>query len=317
NTTAKNVIIYDGFKGGDPLTGFDVKNIKGRAGRFLSHFIGKVYSLVPLSVEENKGIIEFSFYDKEILEAEDVIQIDKNELKEKNLEIRENVENILKRNKIPLRLIKANKFVSIHKQIALINHLRNDIFIIDELYFDGIYPSKEQLGRILLLCHEFLFVNRDANDRSYTINELSRLTKFYVYKKPSLKELINAHVYKSDNIDTVVRNTFNLISHYFEFALPKYFTAFENLFNFVCYDRGKSDKQIKLKYLITLLEFGHDNPHEIALKESGLPNEIIKKVGNSFSDCNSLEEIRDKYKMNPYLISNLTEFEKKLFNRYV
>jgi ERCC4-related helicase len=317
NTTAKNVIIYDNYKGGSELTGFDVKNIKGRAGRFLSHFIGNVYSLVPLSLEENKGIIEFSFYDREILDAEDVIQIDKKELSDKNLEIRENVESILKRNKIPLWLIKSNKFIGIHKQIALINHLRNDIFILDDIYFDGIYPNKEQLEKIIFLCHEYLFTNRDAKDKNYTINQLASLTKYYVYKKPSLKELIKAHEFKSDKIDTVVRNTFNLISHYFEFALPKYFTAFENLFNFVCHEKGKRDIQIKLKYLITLLEFGHDNPHEIALKESGLPNEIIKKVGNNFSDCNSLEEIRDKYKMNPYLISSLTEFEKKLFNRYV
>src|SRR6185312_8571095 len=67
NTTAKNVIIYDQYKGPDELTGFDVKNIKGRAGRFLSHFIGNIYSLVPLKEDENKGIIEFGFYDNEEL----------------------------------------------------------------------------------------------------------------------------------------------------------------------------------------------------------------------------------------------------------
>lgn len=317
NTTAKNVIIYDNSKGGSELTGFDVKNIKGRAGRFLNHFVGNVYSLVPLSHEENKGIIEFSFYDKEILDAEDVIQIDKHELKDKNLEIRNNVETLLNRNNIPLSLIKSNKFIGIHKQIALINHIRHDIFLIDEICFEGIYPSKEQLERILRLCHEYIFTKNDAEDKNYSLNQLIRLTKYYIYKKPSLKELIIAHEFKSDKIDTVVRNTFNLISHYFEFALPKYFIAFENLYNFVCNEKNKASKQINLKYLITLLEFGHDSSHEIALKESGLPNEIIKKIGTNFSDCNSLEEVRNKFKMNPYLISNLSDFEKKLFKRYI
>lgn len=317
NTTAKNVVIYDNSKGSSELTGFDVKNIKGRAGRFLNHFVGNVYSLVPLSQEENKGIIEFSFYDKEILDAEDVIQIDKQELKDKNLEIRNNVERLLNRNNIPLSLIKSNKFIGIHKQIELINHIRHDIFLIDEIYFDGIYPSKEQLDSILRLCHEFIFTKKDTEDKNYSLNQLIRLTKYYIYKKPSLKELIIAHEFKSDKIDTVVRNTFNLISHYFEFALPKYFIAFENLFNFVCNEKHKATKQINLKYLITLLEFGHDSSHEIALKESGLPNEIIKKIGANFSDCNSLEEVRNKFKMNPYLISNLGDFERKLFKRYI
>jgi helicase len=317
NTTAKNVIIYDQFKGGDELSGFDVKNIKGRAGRFLSHFIGNIYSLVPLSHEENKGLIEFSYYDKEILDAEDVVQIDKAELKDKNLEIRNSVEKMLESLRIPLKVIKSNKFINIHKLISLINHIRYDAFLIDDLTFVGNYPHKDQLSRIIRLCHEHIFSKADSEDRNYTINELVSKTLYYVYKKPSLKELIDSHTYKSENIDTVVRNTFNLISHYFEFSLPKYFKAFENLFNFVCSEKGQKEKAINLTYLITLLEFGHDNSYEIALKESGVPNEIIKKIANKFSDCNSLEEIRLKLKLNPYLVENLSNFEKKLVKRYI
>jgi len=317
NTTAKNVIIYDQYKGGDELTGFDVKNIKGRAGRFLSHFIGNVYSLVPLSQEENKGVIEFSFYDRLILDAEDVIQIDKQELKDKNLQIRNFIEGILERNKIPLSLIKSNKFLNIIQQISLINFLRSDLFFIDQISFSGIYPEKNQLDQIMQLCYDYIFTKKDKEDKNYTLGQLKRLTKFYVYKKPSLKELISEHNFKSENIDTTVRNTFNLISHYFEFSLPKYFTAFENLFNFVCNEKDLKSKAINLSYLITLLEFGHDNPHEIALKESGLPNEIIKKVSKAFENCNSLEEIRNRFNINPFLIDKLNSFEKKLFRRYV
>lgn len=317
NTTAKNVIIYDNYKGGDDLTGFDVKNIKGRAGRFLIHFIGNVYSLVKLTTEQNKETIEFSFYDKPLLDPEEAILMDKKDLSPTNLKVREKTEEYLEKLKIPLNIIRANKFISIHQQISLINALRNELFLIDEITFESSYPIKHQLDRIIRLCFEHLFNKTDRENNNYTLDELIRLTKYYVYLKPSIKELIISHEHKSDNIDTQVRNTFNLISHYFEFAFPKYFTAFENLFNFICYEKGWYDKIIDLTYLITILEFGHDQDHEIALKEAGVPNDIIKRISPVFSDCSSLEQIRTKCKLNPFLIENLTSFEKKLFNRYV
>lgn len=315
NTTAKNVIIYDQFKGTNVLTGFDVKNIKGRAGRFLSHFIGNIYSLVPLESEENKGEIEFSYYDKSDLDQEDTLQINKEDLAARNLQKRLDAEAFLNANNIPVSVIKANKFISIYKQVSLITELRQSLFLVDELYFSGNLPTKEQLDRIILLCHKHLFNERDSKDQNYSIGQLIRLTKFYVYRKPSLKELIIEDDSKS--IDTKVRRAFNLLSHYFEFMLPKYLTAFENLYNFVFKEMGRGDRGISLAYLITILEFGHSEDHEIALKEAGLPNEIIKKVANQFSDCSTIEQIRIKAALNPSLISNLTQFERKIFNRYI
>lgn len=43
NTVAKNIIIYDMHKGPNKLTYFDFNNIKGRAGRMMKYYTGKVY----------------------------------------------------------------------------------------------------------------------------------------------------------------------------------------------------------------------------------------------------------------------------------
>ena len=315
NTTAKNVIIYDEFKGDAELTAFDVKNIKGRAGRFLVHFIGNVYSLVPLNSEEDKDEIHFSYFDEEELDAEDTVQIDKDDLKDDNLNTRIRIEKILDENKIPIEVIRSNKFIPIFKQISLINHLRDSAVLLDEIYFKGNLPSSEQLDQILNLCNDFLFNDQDKNNRNYTTNQLNFFVKFYVYKQPKLKDIISKH--GSNNIDTRIRNAFNLVSHYFEFAIPKYLTAFENIFNFVYTESGKKGKGINLSFLITVLEFGHSQDHEIALKEAGLPNEIIDKISKSFSDCGSLEDVRNKVAITPSLINNLSDFEKRIFNRYI
>ena len=95
NTSAKNVIIYDNTKGGIDLTGFDVKNIKGRAGRFLVHFVGRVIYLDNVH-EGNKEIIEFSYYDNNELTVEELIQVNKEDLNKDNLSRRERIESLLK-----------------------------------------------------------------------------------------------------------------------------------------------------------------------------------------------------------------------------
>lgn len=72
NTTAKNMIVYKSRKGGGqhikPLLKFDAKNIAGRAGRFMEHYVGRVITLDNefLQVIEQDGKpIEHKNYDIE------------------------------------------------------------------------------------------------------------------------------------------------------------------------------------------------------------------------------------------------------------
>lgn len=318
NTSAKNVILYSNSLGNkdELLTGFEVKNIRGRAGRFKVHFVGRVFYFHE-TVEDSKDIISVDFYDKATLKPEDVIQIDFEDLQGDNLSTRKNVEDFLKRQKIPFSLIRKNKYISIHKQVSLINFLRAHPIHLQLAYFNTNIPDKEHLQEIFSLVREHLFNERDFNDKSFIHWELSRLLKFYVYKKPSIKQLISEQK-NSENIDSKIRSAFKLITHYFEFAFPRYFRAFENLFNFVyCEHYQKVDGGISMSYLITLLEFGFVKENEIALKEAGLPNDIVKKISQNFSDCNSLDQVRTKFALNPRTISNLTDFEKRIFKRYI
>lgn len=319
NTAAKNVIIYDNFKGSKDkdhqLTSWDVKNIKGRAGRFYTHFIGNVFGLEPLDNSDTDRNIEFSYFDNKNLESEEVIQVDKKELTDQNLELRKHIEAELKKEKIPFELIRNNKFIPFQNQILLIKHFRENPSLIDEMHFTGALPDKEQLDTIINLCHTFLFNKQDRENKNFWIGELTKQTKYYIYKNPSIKLLILNQ--KGAKTDTKIRSAFSLVTHFFEFALPKYFTAFENIYNFIYHENNLGENGITLKYLITKLEFGFVSNHEIALKEAGLPNDIISKIAKNFNECKSLEEIREKVRFNPFLTNSLTPFEKKIFNKYI
>ncbi len=315
NTSAKNVIIYDNFKAKEEnkLSGFDVKNIKGRAGRFSIHFVGRVITFEKLD-ESEKDIIEFSYFDNN-LNPEEAIQVDSDELQGSNLNIRKIAEQQLRSENIPLSIIKSNKFIAIHYQIRFINYLRQNIDILERLNFKKSYPEKEQLAEIIELCYEFLFSDRDKGGRSFAVWDIVNYAKYYIYKRPTIKQLIAAQ--KDKTIDAKVRNAFRLITHYFEYVLPRYLTAFQSLFNFVYKERFGEAEGINLLYVITLLEFGFENKHEIALKEVGMPINIISKIASKFDDCKDLEQIRLKFSLNPYLIDILSEFEKKIFKKYI
>ncbi len=161
NTTAKNVIISSNLKADQPLTSFDVKNIKGRAGRFSRHFIGRVISLVPLPNIEGEKVIDFDYYDNVNLADEELIQVEGEDLSEASNERRKRLLENLDRLNIPHELVRGNKFLSYAGQASLVLKLRGDDELLRQLSILGNIPTNEQIDSLLGLCHEYLFVAKD------------------------------------------------------------------------------------------------------------------------------------------------------------
>ena len=63
NTSAKNVVIFDEKKGTNELDFFDYSNIKGRSGRMMEHYVGKVYNFINIPKEE-KIVVDIPFYEQ-------------------------------------------------------------------------------------------------------------------------------------------------------------------------------------------------------------------------------------------------------------
>lgn len=313
NTAAKQVIIYDAAKGNDPLTDFDVKNIYGRAGRFMQHFIGRSIALTCLPQSQEEKAIEFTLYDND-LDDEELVQVDKEDLKQQNLIKRNALEEALKNQNIPLEIVQKNKFIPIENQIFLINSLREQLFFYDEFEFTN-QPTKEQFEKIIRTIQFFLFTKKYKEDKSCSLHDLIFNAKGYVYLNLSLKQFIEQQ--NRVTIDAKIRCALNLITNYFEFALPKYLLTFQNLFNFVCAEKGLEDKKIKLDLLIMKLEYGVTEPHEIALKEAGIPIQIIRNINEVFKGCADINEIREKFFNNKKIIGKLHPYEQKIFEKHI
>ncbi|NQZ85345.1 MAG: hypothetical protein HRU03_06515, partial [Nanoarchaeales archaeon] len=202
------------------------------------------------------------------------------------------------------------------KQLKLIDYLRNNVEVMSDIYFEGRFPRKETFGKIFDLTYEFLFDDEDLNDKNYTPSQLKAMINFYISNHCTSNFDLITYM-SSKNIDTRIRNVFTLISTYFEYKLPKYFRAFQNIFEYVNTEKSLGLDKFSLLTFLTQLEFGTIEQHEIILKESGVPNELVKKIGESFKNCTSLFEVQEKIKKNSNLLNNLNTFEKRIFNKYI
>lgn len=320
NTSAKNVVLYDNKIGkGDTLKSLDRKNIEGRAGRFMRHFIGRVFYLDEIEENEEETNVEIDSLDNNNPSIESIIQTDNEDLSADKVAKKELVKNKLNRLNIPFSLVKQHKFVNIEGQIRLIKTLRSED--LSKYYFSTNPPEKETNKYILSMVYDYLFTKNNKgkrfnNDVGKSI--LIGLTNYYLYKTPSFKMLLNSDTVQrvSEKENTRIRYVFEIVSKYFEFVWPRYLKVFESLYNFVADELGKP--QINLDMVITTLEYGTTKPHEILLKDAGIPNEIIKKISNHFSGCETFEEIlQRKSKRTQLIASNIHPIEMKILHKYI
>ena len=143
NTCAQNIIYFDKTKGRKvPIDYFDYCNIKGRAGRMMVHFIGKIYNFNEPPKAE-KTIVDIPFYEQENVSDEILINLDEEEMKYPEREQNQYILNLSPKIK---NLFKQNG-VSVRGQENILKELMKEENY-KKIYWTG-KPSYEQLYFIL------------------------------------------------------------------------------------------------------------------------------------------------------------------------
>lgn len=214
NTSAKNIIIFDKHKGlkqtKNIIDFFDYSNIKGRAGRMMEHYVGRVYNFnEPFTSQENL-IVDIPFFEQKPikdevlihLEDEDILDKDSEQYKELNA-LPDDEKELFKRNGV---LVDGQK--------AILKKLRKDIVNKRELMLWNRNPNYEQLKYILYLAWDFLIKDGETTF-PMTKGNLVRVTYWYE-RKASIKWLLK-DIYDSDkeNKDWVKKNK-NRLENYVE-----------------------------------------------------------------------------------------------------
>jgi hypothetical protein len=321
NTSAKNIIYFDQHKGlklnGRPkeIDFFDYSNIKGRAGRMMEHFVGRIYNFNKPPDNENI-IIDIPFFQQNPIKDEILINLDYDEI------INPSSEQILAIKSIPeneREIIKRNG-VKVHGQKSIIDIIREDLDTKYELFSWNQFPKYEQLSYVIGLAWDNLIVEGEST-RPMSKKKLIFMTFNYGMHR-SINQLIQEDLnYKhtqpqfsswedSDIKDLSIQETFQIMKHWFEYKIPKWLSVINELQKFVCAERGY--RAGNYVFYANLIENDFIRENLAILYEYGIPSSAVRKIQESIpttlSQDDILQYIRDR---KIYDINSLLQYEKE------
>ncbi|WP_312611595.1 DEAD/DEAH box helicase [Oscillibacter sp.] len=319
NTSAKNIIYFDKTKGKDtPIDFFDYSNIKGRAGRMMVHFVGKIYNFNPPPPKEDI-IVDIPFFEQNPVSDEVLINLNLDEIKHPDSEQNQYIQNLPEDIKA---LIQRNG-VTVRGQENIINtlmHLSNFALV----NWTG-YPTYKQLEYILGLAWDNL-IKPGETTNPMTKAKLVKQTFDYSQHK-SLQVLIKNtfDYYKKlqqysgweniDILDEAIKDSFQTLRHWFEYKVPKWLTVVNSLQEYVC--QKKHIASGSYLFYANLIENDFLSPNLTLLLEYNVPISAIRKIERFLpSDINEDSVL-------PFILRNqleeksgLIQYERNFFKQF-
>lgn len=285
NTSAKNVILYDGKKGGKDIDFFDYSNIKGRSGRMMEHYVGHIYNFVPIPKQESI-IIDIPFYeqDKETLTDEILINIKQEDVKKQVLDRYNRLYEIEPE---LLKIIKKNG-TNVNGQMNIYYALERDVLTQKYNYIAwSQIPNWDKLNYVLGIAENNTF-NFESKHGVVSVSQLARYIDIY-RKNKSIMQIVRdiyewkiTKIQKVDKVqkekywDEAIETAFHIYRHWFQFTVPKTFRIVDSLQRYVCEKHNK--RAGSYSYFVQQLENDFLKENLSILIEYGVPNDTIRHI---------------------------------------
>lgn len=319
NTSAKNIIYYDKTKGKDtPIDFFDYSNIKGRAGRMMIHFVGKIYNFNPPPPKEDV-IVDIPFFEQNPVSDEVLINLNLDEIRHPDSEQNHYIQNLPE----DIKAIIQRNGVTVRGQENIINtlmHLSNFALV----NWIG-YPTYKQLEYILCLAWDNL-IKPGETTNPMTKAKLVKQTFDYSQHK-SLQVLIRNtfDYYKTlqqysswkniDILDEAIKDSFQTLRHWFEYKVPKWLTVVNSLQEYVC--QKKHIASGSYLFYANLIENDFLSPNLTLLLEYNVPISAIRKIERFLpSDINEDSVLPFILRNHLEQKSGLIEYERNFFKQF-
>lgn len=302
NTSAKNVIFFDSTKGfNKEIDFFDYRNIKGRSGRMMVHYIGNIYDFNAQPKKENV-LVDIPFHEQNPICDEILINISKPDIKDIDSEQYKRLKNYSKEER---ELFRHNG-VNIIGQKQILDFLDKNI---NEVYHNinwTYFPKYSQLQFCLELAWNNL-IKEGESTKPMSVNKLVKVT-FEYSRNQSINHLINNNLnYLSslpayqdipDNeiLDEAIRDSFQILKHWFQYKVPKWLLVLDNIQRFVCSKHNlRSGSYL---HYASIIENDFIRENLAILTEFGIPKSAIDKLSGhipaDLSEDLVLDEIKKK-----------------------
>lgn len=292
NTTAKNVLILSSKKSDKNLKKFDALNIEGRAGRFLQHYKGIVYSLDKNfeKIKNSEGeAIKHKNYD--MCSSKDDIDLfftDVEFLDEINIERKQKIDELQTQYGIPDNIINQFKVISKEHKIRIYERISNlspkEKLSIKKLIHN--YQIKKQItyeGIETIINIVLPFVSnhklRNLMIQQQNGTDTKVLTALlYSYFKNGLRGMINHNIKNGAEIHDAVRNSTNFVYNILKYQVVKYFGVFNLMYKY--YISLEEKKQFNLvtgiDCILLKMEYNANTEVGRLVSDYGVPQTILE-----------------------------------------
>ena len=315
NTSAKNVIYFDKKKGPNKIDFFDYSNIKGRAGRLMEHYVGRIYNFNPIPKNEEISI-DIPLFDQNPIKDEVLVQLQTEHVRKPESK---QYKEIIAIPKDELAIIKRNG-LSVKGQKKIIDKLTEILpEKISNFNWNG-FPTYHQLDTILSLAWDNLIVEGETI-RPMTKGSLLAFTSKYMKHKEESYLIKNQYDYyitlkenqeksDADIYDEAIQFVFQTIRHWMQYKVPKWISVISELQKFVCEKKGlKPGDYIGFA---NLLENSFLPDNLSILVEYGLPTTAVRKLQTKLPKDIEQDSILDYIKSNHLEDdTNLIQYEKE------
>lgn len=327
NTNAKNVIIINNSVGTLTMTAFALKNIKGRAGRYYHHTVGRVFytDAKQRQIEQADDIqLNFQTYDSAPVLKADIDNALIEDLADQNKKIKLEREEKFKKQILPDNVFVKNRLYPRDTQERYLNYIvRKNNFQL----FEGIIGNSGNIryfleNKIINAILETFEATQILDEKkagiyyavisTYSQQGTLGILQYHVNRLQSSEDIIE------EKIDSAYIKTFEQIRNIVEYEIPKLLCLFESLFQQAGRLLGYNLDDFNMSSIIRFFELGITTELGLFLVEFGFPADTIRDLERKVPAIGRLEALEAVafLERNPRIINSIMDaYERELFNR--
>ncbi|VFQ44538.1 DEAD/DEAH box helicase [Desulfoluna butyratoxydans] len=292
NTSAKNVVIYDGSLNKQPLDFFTYNNIRGRSGRMFQHFIGRVYVFTDPPQPDLPFVDIPSFNPSEKTPSSLLLQIPREDLS-KDLKCK--IDRFTNQDLLPIELLREYSTIEPEYLLNAADHISK--LSLHQLSL--LQWSRRPDYKNILATSEIIWdqLKGAASAKRSAVFSAKMMTYWIwdLYRKRNVSKfrssMITDQISQGKKPDEAVENVLSFLRGWASFNYPKYMTVLDAVVNAVLQKRGvQSCNYLPFAAVIEKL-FQPDSFS--SLEEYGLPFEISQKLLEKrlFNSTDELDDV--------------------------
>jgi hypothetical protein len=291
NTRAKNIIVFDNRINRTPLDLFTFNNIRGRSGRMMQHFVGRVYvfhnppeSGLP---EVDVPVITQPSHTPESL----LIQIEDEDL---TAESRRRLQRFANQQIVGYDTLRANVGIDLDQQIELAREITAGWPHLHSSLWWTRYPTYDQLGVVCEMIWRH-FGGSALGSGSIRSHRQLTLMLWRLRNRPTIRELVALMLDgSSGDADAAVSRVLDFLRLWANFHFPRLLRAVDRIQRDVFARLRPAQPAGNYEFSAASVENFFLDPTLVALDEYGLPLEIARSIEADLQPNGDLDAVLNR-----------------------